>query len=111
MLGIYSLESLLIVPHILRREWLICLVFRLVDDAWLLHDYRVPLTFRDLKSETAFTRVQIVASNTSCHGKPYLLRASINGSGSNSSTFHTPGRFHKPFKNIMAPIMAGTPVV
>lgn len=62
MLGIYSLESLLIVPHILRREWLICLVFRLVDDAWLLHDYRVPLTFRDLKSETAFTRVQIVAS-------------------------------------------------
>ena len=35
----------------------------------------------------------------------------MNGSGSNSSTFHTPGFFQMPLQNIMAPIIAGTPVV
>lgn len=50
-------------------------------------------------------------SNTSCQGSPCLLSCSMNGSGSNSSTFHTPGRCHNPLKNIMAPIIAGTPVV
>ena len=49
--------------------------------------------------------------NTSIHGSPCLLSCSMNGSGSKSSTFHTPGFFHMPLKNIMAPIMAGTPVV
>ena len=50
-------------------------------------------------------------SNTSCQGSPCLFSCSINGSGLNSSTLFTPGRFHSPLKNIMAPIMAGTPVV
>ena len=50
-------------------------------------------------------------SNTSCHGNPCLFNCSMNGSGLNSSTFHTPGFFHNPLRNIMAPIMAGTPVV
>lgn len=47
----------------------------------------------------------------SCQGNPCLLSCSMNGSGSNSSTFQTPGRFHRPLQNIIAPIMAGTPVV
>ena len=50
-------------------------------------------------------------SNSSFQGKPWMLSCSMNGSGSNSSTFHTPGRFQMPCTNIMAPIMAGTPVV
>ena len=49
--------------------------------------------------------------NSSCQGRPCLLSCSMNGSGSNSSTFHTPGLRQRPLKNIMAPIIAGTPVV
>ena len=49
--------------------------------------------------------------NSSCHGRPCLLSCSMNGSGSNSSTFQTPGLRHRPLKNIIAPIIAGTPVV
>ena len=44
-------------------------------------------------------------------GRPHLFRASINGSGSNSSILYTPGLFHLPVSNIIAPIIAGTPVV
>ena len=47
----------------------------------------------------------------SIHGRPHLLRASMNGSGSNSSMLYTPGLFQVPFMMSMAPIMAGTPVV
>ena len=47
----------------------------------------------------------------SCHGRPQMFRASINGSGSNSSTLNTPGRRHFPVITIIAPIIAGTPVV
>ena len=47
----------------------------------------------------------------SCHGKPQTLSASINGSGSNSSTLNTPGLRHFPVITIIAPIIAGTPVV
>ena len=47
----------------------------------------------------------------SCHGSPHLFRASMNGSGSNSSMLYTPGFFQVPFITSMAPIMAGTPVV
>ena len=49
--------------------------------------------------------------NSSCHGSPIWLSFSMNGSGSNSSTLYTPGRFHLPVRNIIAPIAAGTPVV
>ena len=35
----------------------------------------------------------------------------MNGSGSNSSMLCTPGLFHLPVRIIIAPIMAGTPVV
>lgn len=50
-------------------------------------------------------------SNTSCQGNPCLFSCSMKGSESKSSTFQTPGFFQMPFRNIMAPIMAGTPVV
>ena len=50
-------------------------------------------------------------SNTSCQGRPCLLSCSMNGSGSKSSTFHTPGLRQMPLRNIIAPIIAGTPVV
>ena len=50
-------------------------------------------------------------SKLSFHGRPHLLRASMNGSGSNSSMFLTPGPFQVPFMMSIAPIMAGTPVV
>lgn len=50
-------------------------------------------------------------SKLSFHGRPHLLSASMNGSGSNSSMFLTPGPFHVPFMMSIAPIMAGTPVV
>ena len=49
--------------------------------------------------------------NCSCQGSPLLATCSRNGSGSNSSTLCTPGLHHKPLRNIMAPVMAGTPVV
>ena len=35
----------------------------------------------------------------------------MKGSGSNSSMFHTPARFQVFVSIILAPIMAGTPVV
>ena len=47
----------------------------------------------------------------SCHGSPHTFSASMNGSGSNSSTLNTPGRRHLPVITIIAPIIAGTPVV
>ena len=50
-------------------------------------------------------------SRSSCQGSPHWFRASMKGSGSNSSTLWTPGVFHLPVITIMAPIMAGTPVV
>ncbi len=50
-------------------------------------------------------------SNSSCQGRPCLLSSSMKGSGSNSSTFHTPGFFHRPSINMRAPMQAGTPVV
>lgn len=50
-------------------------------------------------------------SKLSFHGRPHLLSASMNGSGSNSSMFLTPGPFQVPFMMSIAPIMAGTPVV
>ena len=50
-------------------------------------------------------------SSTTCQGRPCTFRASMKGSGSNSSKFHTPARFHRPWSIILAPIIAGTPVV
>ena len=47
----------------------------------------------------------------SVHGSPHRFNASMNGSGSNSSTLNTPAAFHFPVSIIMAPIMVGTPVV
>jgi len=46
-----------------------------------------------------------------CQGRPYLLRSSIKGSGSNCSMLNTPLPRHSPVSIILAPIMAGTPVV
>src|SRR3712207_205675 len=40
-------------------------------------------------------------SNTSFQGSPCLFSCSMNGSGSNSSTFQTPGLRHKPLQNII----------
>ena len=50
-------------------------------------------------------------SKISCQGSPCLLSSSMKGSGSNSSTFQTPGRFQRPSMNMRAPMHAGTPVV
>ena len=48
---------------------------------------------------------------TSCQGRPCTGSCAIKGSGSNSSTLCTPGLFHFPVRNIIAPMHAGTPVV
>ena len=50
-------------------------------------------------------------SALSCHGNPWGPSFSRNGAGSNCSTLKTPAPFHSPVSIIMAPIMAGTPVV
>lgn len=50
-------------------------------------------------------------TSTHCQGSPYLPRSLRKGSGSNCSIFHTPGLRHVPSATILAPIMAGTPVV
>ena len=50
-------------------------------------------------------------NSTSFQGRPWLFRASMNGSGSNCSMWNTPWPCHLPVSIIMAPIMAGTPVV
>ena len=47
----------------------------------------------------------------SSQGRPYSLSFCMKGAGSNSSMLKTPGPFHVPVASIMAPIMAGTPVV
>ena len=47
----------------------------------------------------------------SSQGRPYSLSFRMNGAGSNSSMLKTPGPFQVPVASIMAPIMAGTPVV
>lgn len=49
--------------------------------------------------------------STTTHGNPCRFRASMNGSGSNCSMLNTPLPVHLPVTIIMAPIMAGTPVV
>lgn len=49
--------------------------------------------------------------STTTHGSPCLFRASMNGSGSSCSMLYTPLPDHLPVTIIMAPIMAGTPVV
>ncbi len=60
-----------------------------------------------------FWRVQSSRSRSksSFHGSPCLLSCSMKGSGSNSSTLNTPGFFQIFCINIMAPMVAGTPVV
>ncbi len=49
--------------------------------------------------------------NRSVQGSPYCPSFSMKGSGSSSSTLKTPWPRHRPVSIIMAPIMAGTPVV
>ena len=44
-------------------------------------------------------------------GSPYCVSFSMNGAGSNSSMLKTPHPFHVPVATIIAPIIAGTPVV
>lgn len=70
--------------------------------------------FRPKKSRLAtlfnFYNSRSISFN-SCHGKPCLVNSFKNGSGLNSSTLNTPSFFHKPFKYIIAPTVAGTPVV
>ena len=48
---------------------------------------------------------------TSVQGRPYCVSFSMNGAGSNSSILKTPLPFHVPVATIIAPIIAGTPVV
>ena len=47
----------------------------------------------------------------SFHGRPYLPISAMNGSGSNCSMLKTPVPDHLPVSIILAPSMAGTPVV
>ena len=47
----------------------------------------------------------------SSQGRPYSVSFCMKGAGSNSSMLKTPGPFQVPVASIMAPIMAGTPVV
>jgi len=47
----------------------------------------------------------------SSQGRPYSLSLAMKGAGSNSSMLKTPGPFQIPVASIIAPIMAGTPVV
>ncbi len=47
----------------------------------------------------------------SSQGRPYSLSFCMKGAGSNSSMLKTPGPFQVPVASIIAPIMAGTPVV
>ena len=49
--------------------------------------------------------------SSTCHGKPFLFSSSMYGSGSNSSHVNTPSLSHLPVSSILAPIIAGTPVV
>ena len=57
--------------------------------------------------------ISLPIPNYSCttQGRPRRLSCSMNGSGSSCSIFQTPGCIHLPVTIIMAPIMAGTPVV
>ncbi len=54
---------------------------------------------------------RVQSKNSSVHGRPRRPSSTMNGSGSKSSTLNTPAPFHVPVTSIMAPIMAGTPVV
>ena len=47
----------------------------------------------------------------STQGRPHLPISCMNGSGSNCSTFHTPGLRQRPSTSSFAPSIAGTPVV
>ena len=51
------------------------------------------------------------AGSVTFQGRPYLPSSARKGSGSICSMFHTPGLFHLPVTIIMAPTMAGRPVV
>ena len=53
----------------------------------------------------------LTSMSTTCHGRPYLLRACMNGSGSSCSMLSTPACFQMPSSMSFAPIIAGTPVV
>ncbi len=69
-----------------------------------------PLCSLCLRGEPVFYNSRST-SCISCQGSPWMFSCSMKGSGSNSSTLNTPGFFHRPVMNIMAPIIAGTPVV
>lgn len=49
--------------------------------------------------------------STTTQGRPWMFSFSMNGSGSSCSMLKTPAPRHLPASIIMAPIMAGTPVV
>lgn len=70
---------------------------------------------RHYDSQGADTEQMVYSSRSpskiSCQGRPCLFSSSIKGSGLNSSTFQTPGFFHRPNINMRAPMQAGTPVV
>ena len=69
------------------------------------------LPYRHACSSLAFQTFTGSGFSSTTQGRPHLLRASIKGSGLNSSRLYTPGFFHWPVTTSMAPIMAGTPVV
>ena len=94
-------------------DWLVQ-EFKNDEGAALTQD---PLAMQRLKEAAEKAKSELSSSTSTekmCirdRGRPCLLSCAMNGSGLNSSTFHTPGFFHNPLRNIMAPIMAGTPVV
>ncbi len=55
--------------------------------------------------------LHLYSGKTSVHWRPYLARSSMNGSGSNCSRLKTPFPAHLPVSIILAPTIAGTPVV
>ena len=91
--------------RLLRKEYLDA---RPVGDS--LEDLQVALQ-RRLVDDVSRHQGTFTGSNVSFHGRPCLLSSAMNGSGSNSSQVWTPLAVHLPSRNILAPIIAGTPVV
>ena len=70
------------------------------------------LRYSDMFSVTeSSVAVSYRSGSVTFQGRPYLPSSSRKGSGSICSMFQTPGFIHFPVSIIIAPTMAGTPVV
>ncbi|KAF5042250.1 hypothetical protein DSECCO2_514570 [anaerobic digester metagenome] len=65
----------------------------------------------DLARVEAVRGAPVHHRSTTTQGRPWMFSFSMNGSGSSCSMLKTPAPRHLPVSIIMAPIMAGTPVV